>query len=329
MTIFSYLHLTDLHFCQEPLRKNAPSLKKRPWKEIIDTVREQGRDLGYSSFFLPTSYDPEIARAVAQFCDDWREAVDGIIITGDLSTTGLTVDVGVAEKFIKEPAVSGFLSAGRFPTIASLNLPIHLFAGNHDRYLNNAGKPYSNHFDFVFDSYMDKKSEFVGSWVSLKEQRQLAFVHADFTLRTRMEASAPKLIMAYGQGRVYEDVLSDMKSETFAIRKEFSDAHVVWMIHFAPYECGSSLRFIDHQRFLDAAKALGVVGIICGHTHEAMTKSFASQTIYCGGSSCCVDNVGGCMVHVMHFDIDRKCQISRSTFVWNEDQGEFVHLKDD
>jgi 3',5'-cyclic AMP phosphodiesterase CpdA len=329
MTLFSYVHLTDFHFCTEPLRKNAPFLMGRPWSEIIDTVRDQGKDLGFSSLFLPTSFDPEIAKGVAQFCDDWSEAVDGIIITGDLATTGLTTDIRVAEQFIKEPASSGFLSSKRFPTIASLDLPLHLFAGNHDRYLNNRAKPYSNYFDFAFDVFMDKKSEFVGSWVSVKEGKQLAFVHADFSLRNQIGASFPRKINVYGQGRVYDDVLSDLKDETFAIRRELNVANIVWMVHFAPYECGSTLELIDHQKLLDAAKAIGVVAIICGHTHEAMVKSLASQSIYCGGSSCCVDNVGGCMIHVMNFEVDDKCKISRSTFAWNEEEGEFVYFKDD
>jgi 3',5'-cyclic AMP phosphodiesterase CpdA len=329
MTVFSYLHLTDLHLCQQPYRKNALSLKQRPWHEIIDTVRAQRRELGFSSFFLPVSYDPEIARGVAQFCQEWSEAVDGIIITGDLATTGLTIDVAVAEKFVKEPAASGFISASRFPTIASLNLPIHLFAGNHDRYTNILAKPYSNHFDFVFEDYMNRKSEFVGSWVSQKGGKQLAFVHADFTLRTRMEATSPQLKNAFGQGRVYDDILSDLRDESFSIRRDFSGADLIWMVHFAPYETDASIRFIDHQKLIDAANALGVRAIICGHTHEALAKELASQTIYCGGSSCCIENVGGCMVHVLDFDLGASFEMSRKTFVWSEDQGEFVFFKND
>jgi Icc-related predicted phosphoesterase len=332
MTLFSFLHLTDLHFCQEPLRKYAPQLLKRSWNEIIDTIGEQRRDLGLSSFFLPASYDPEIAKGVAQFCYDWSGAVDGIIITGDLATTGLTVDIKVAEQFIKQPAFSGFLSADRFPTLASLELPIHLFPGNHDRYINNFGKPGSNYFDFVFDSYMDKnkKSKFVGSWVSEKEEVQLAFVHADFCLRARSGASFPRRYMSYGQGRVYDDVLEDLKNETVAIRSELGQVHVVWLVHFAPYDCGTaSLRLIDHQKLLDAAEALDVRVTICGHTHQARVTSLTKQTIYCGGSSCCVDNVGGCMVHVIDFTIDESFRVARSTFVWDENGCEFVHLKND
>lgn len=330
MTVFRYLHLTDLHFCQEPFRKNAPFLAKRPWREIIDTVGEQTKELGFSSFFLPTSYDPEIAKGVAQFCSEWSDAADGIIITGDLSTTGIPSDVGVAEQFIKEPAASGILSANRFPTIASLGLPIHIFAGNHDRYINVRGRPFSNLFDFAFEEYMDKATSVVGSWVSTKQGEQLGFVHGDFTLRTTMEASFPTTKNAFGQGRVYDDVLADMRDASFAIRKNYPEAPIIWMVHFAPYECGTSLRLIDHQRLLDAAQAIGVSAIICGHTHHAMSKTVMSQTIYCGGSSCCVDNVGGCMVHVIDFEVDKKkCALSRSTFTWSEDESEFVFSGED
>lgn len=330
MPTFSYLHITDLHLSLEPKRKNAPYLLKRPWKEIIDTVADQPEDLGFSSFFLPVSYDPEIARGVAQFCLEWSQAVDGLIITGDLATTGLTIDVAVAEKFIKAPALSSFVSDGRLPTLAAANVPIRIFAGNHDRYVNNRGKPFSNHFDFVFEDYMNKKREYIGSWVDEKEGARLAFVHADFTLRTRAEAKFPSPIYAYGQGRVYEDVLDDLRAETFAIRNDCGDVPVVWMVHFAPYECGSQLELIDHQRLINAANALGVLAILCGHTHESISKKFDDLVIYCGGSACCIDNVGGCKAHVVDFVLDDgQITISRSTFEWDEDETEFVHFKDD
>lgn len=330
MTLFSYLHLTDLHFCVQAQRKNAPQLRKRPWKEIIDTVPRQGKELGFSSLFLPASFDTEAAKGVAQFCSNWSDSVDGIIITGDLATTGSTADIAVAAQFVTEPAGGPeYLTADRFPTIASLQVPVHVFAGNHDRYMNNVARPFSNHFDFVFEDYMDRKTPFVGSWVSEKDEKALAFVYADFCLRTRLEASFPQQLNAYGQGRVYEDVLDELRVETLSIRREYPGIHVVWMVHFAPYECGLYLRLHEHQRYLDAAEALGVVATICGHTHELLSRELKTQTIYCGGSACCVDNVGGYMVHVLDFEVDEDCFVSRITYIWDEDNAEFVHLKDD
>lgn len=329
MTLFSYIHLSDFHFCQQPLRKNALSLRGRRWADVIDTLSDQRKQLGFSSFFLPVSFDPEIAKGVAQFCADWQDGVDGIIITGDLATTGITADIRVAEQFIKEPAAAAHLTANRTPTISSFGLPVHLFAGNHDRYVNNAAKPFSNYFDFVFSDYMNLKSEFIGSWVSEKDGRHLAFVHADFSLQMRLAASFPRGAMAYGQGRVYVDVLDDLRNETIAIRQGIKGVHVIWMVHFAPYECGPALRLHDHQRLIDASRALGIEVILCGHTHEALAKSSASQIIYCAGSSCCVDNVGGCMVHVIDFDVNASLNVTRSTFVWDENNDEFVFLRRD
>jgi hypothetical protein len=66
---------------------------------------------------------------------------------------------------------------------------------------------------------------------------------------------------------------------------------------------------IDHQKLLEAAEALDVRVTIRGHTHRAMAKILANQTIYCGGSSWCVDNVGGCMVHVIDFTIDESFRV--------------------
>jgi hypothetical protein len=112
--------------------------------------------------------------------------------------------------------------------------------------------------------------------------RQLAFAYADFTLRTRTEAEFPSAIMAFGQGRIYDDVLADLRNETTRLRQQYGNIPVVWMVHFAPYECGSSLKLIDHQKLLDSAKAFGIFTTLCGHTHEALAKVMDTQTIYCG-----------------------------------------------
>jgi hypothetical protein len=69
---------------------------------------------------------------------------------------------------------------------------------------------------------------------------------------------------------------------------------------------------------------------LCGHTHEALAKDYNYQTVYCSGAGCCVENTGGCMVHVIDFVVDDKSfSMSRTTFVWDENQSEFVFFKRD
>ena len=330
MALFRFLHLTDFHFCLEHKRKNVLSLQGVPRREIIDTVVKQRRRLGSKSFLLPVSYDVDIAKGIAQFCSEWSDDLDGIIITGDLATTGLPVDIEIARKFILDPIHRGFLTRERSPTIAQENLPIHLFAGNHDRYLNNWAKPTrrsqraSVQFDIVFETLMDKRSQDIGSWVDEKEGSEIAFVHADFSLRKRGHASMPAGYYAYGQGKVYAEVLTALSDETFAIKKDNPKAPIIWLVHFAPYECESNIQLLDHRRLMNAAAALDVSAIICGHTHRMLFKKEGSQVIYCGGSACCVDNHDGCMLHLFEFDVGQSLKVSRATYVWSDQRDEFI-----
>src|SRR5712692_3859232 len=94
---WSYIHLSDIHFCVEPLRHNALTLIKRRPRDLIDTGRAGG--LGFLSVARPASYIPDIVSGVAKFCFDRRYISDGILITGDLATSGLMSDIRVAHSF--------------------------------------------------------------------------------------------------------------------------------------------------------------------------------------------------------------------------------------
>src|SRR6478752_4706646 len=92
--VYRYVHISDLHFCAQPWRVNA--LSKRKLHEALDTF-DGGRapEREWNSIIRPASFVPEVASGVARFCYWLNRNFDGIIISGDLATTGQGVDLAV------------------------------------------------------------------------------------------------------------------------------------------------------------------------------------------------------------------------------------------
>jgi Calcineurin-like phosphoesterase len=93
------------------------------------------------SLAKPASYVQEIVSGVAQFCFQRVNVSDGILMTGDIATTGMLSDIGVAYSFIAEEAVGGYVTRTRSPTLNTSNTPIYVLPGNHDKFVDGSGTP--------------------------------------------------------------------------------------------------------------------------------------------------------------------------------------------
>jgi len=319
-TRWSYIHLSDVHFCAEPMRHNALTLIRRRPRDLIDTGRRYG--IGFLSVAKPASYVPDIVSGVAQFCLERAQVTDGILITGDLATTGMMSDIRVANSFIREPAKSGYSTENLFPTLAGSNLPIFMIPGNHDKYRDNKAAPNCKSFELIFESYMRNFQSGVGHWVRRKNESVLGVISADFCLLERKDAQGAG--GAYGQGKVYQHVLNELKSRTFALRDKYKGIHLIWMIHFAPFDCGHWLQLIDFDVIVQSAIALSVEATLCGHTHRASKHQTDNHVVYCSGSAGCVDREDDSRVHVLHIDVGEECHISRESHIWDGSRQEFV-----
>jgi 3',5'-cyclic AMP phosphodiesterase CpdA len=327
-TTFNYIHLSDFHFCTEPSRLSALNLIKRNVRETIDTVRAQRQLFGIGSVAKPGSYVPSITSGVAQFCYKNAQSIDGIIVSGDLATTGMPGDIGVARAYVDDASVNGFRSESRKPTLQSARRPIYVLPGNHDRYANNFATTNSKLFDLAFDNYLHKFNGYVGYWVRRKTGRYLGFVYADFTLRARSDATSR--LGVFGQGRVYQDVFDDLKKQTFALKSKYSDINLCWVLHFAPFDCGSHLELVDWQQIAQAASAAGVSATLCGHTHSQAKIQAHGHTIYCAGSAGCVDSEDSSTAHIFRFEIHGgNFNVRRENYKWNGRQVNFERLADD
>ena len=188
--------------------------------------------------------------------------MDAIIFTGDLATTGMAEDLNVARNFISaSPMGQGFVSATRFPTLNASQLPIFLMPGNHDRYVDDNGTPNCRRFDHEFAEYMPNVDDDIGYWIAEKENCQIAFLLADFCLQAATDAS-DRHVTVLGQGRVYDDVLQSLVDKTDQLKTERNLAGLIWVIHFAPFDCGQHLLLHNYDALLDAANKLGIVAIL-------------------------------------------------------------------
>ncbi|KAB7782304.1 metallophosphoesterase family protein [Methylorubrum populi] len=320
--------MSDFHFCVEARRVNLLSLAHRRPRLTLDTCLLQARDLGFLSYAKPTSYSPQVVSAAAQFCFERRLSSDGIILTGDLATTGHQLDIAVARDYAMADAVDGFVSQANRATLKASQLPLWVLPGNHDKYADNIATPRSRNFELTFGNLMPNFNKGVAHKVRRKRSEHVGIVFADFCLRERSDASN-KLTGPYGQGRVHTDVLHEMESRTKYLRQKFPGITLVWAIHFAPYDCGNSLALIDWTLVAKSAVINRVTATLCGHTHVASVLKSAGHTTYCAGSAGAIDQEYSSSVHIIRLTSGSDPSVSRSNFAWDVSSGEFRQIKDD
>lgn len=321
---FSFIHLSDFHFCLEPRRINLLSLAQRRPRLTLDTCLQQTKDYGFVSWAKPTSYAPHIVSGAAQFCYAHKNAVDGIIITGDLATTGQQTDIAAARDYTLAAAGDGFLSQRNRPTLLASELPAWVMPGNHDKYADNAATPKSRNFELTFGSLMPNFSRGVGHKVRRKRDELLGLIFADFCLRERADAT-DRYIGPYGQGRVYHDVLHELEARTRDLKRRYPNITIIWAIHFAPYDCGSALALLDWQLVAKSAETHRVLATLCGHTHIAgMFRAASGHKIYCAGSAGAIDQEDSSSVHIVDIITGRNPSIERRNFAWSKDLDEFL-----
>jgi predicted phosphodiesterase len=276
----------------------------------------------------PASYLQEVIASAAQFCFERREEIDAVIVTGDLATSGDMIDIAPAANFVRSPAAGeGFYSSPRQPTISFIP-DILLVPGNHDKYANILGTPSSKTFELTFEAYMPNFEDGVGHWVDEKDGASLAFVYADFSLLSRSDAE-DKVVAPFGQGRVYAHVRDELVNRTLYLRQKHDGAPIVWLIHFAPFDCGYKLRLIDFSDVEDAAHRLAIPILLSGHVHQSRKLQRDGRVIYCSGSTGCVDTDGDSRIQTVHIDVDDEIFVERENFIWDREEHEFLFLNTD
>jgi 3',5'-cyclic AMP phosphodiesterase CpdA len=319
------LHLSDLHFSFEPRRLDALSRIRLGWHDqqvlrALFRIRANG---------LFTSHDQDLALAVAEFALARRARLSGIIITGDLATTGLVEDLTAALAFVNEPAARGARSEQGTATLAAAGLDVFLVPGNHDRYASEFGEAGGVGFDEVFAHFWECGSR-IQSVLFESERGKLGVIGADFSLGCTDDARTPCVIGRLGQGRVYGHLLEELQSTTMELRGEHPNIGIIWAVHFPPSAPGNSrgLHLINGRNLISSARAQGVRHILAGHIHADLTYMAPGKpavTIHCANSACSVSTDGGNGFQILEVTVeDSRVAISEHGHVWDDDQGEFV-----
>jgi 3',5'-cyclic AMP phosphodiesterase CpdA len=262
MHTFRILHLSDLHLARRPNEVGILDFLKRG--------KPADCTLGWLS-----SYHPGKLIGLSVFVHRYARALDIILITGDLATSGSNNDLQRALWFVDGPPIgSAFIadaSKGFTATLQRGDVPIRVMPGNHDRFHDSAPfLPGNRAFDAIFTKYW-KAGQGVQNQVVLRAKGgvdELAVLGADLTLRSESDATKPFGHLA--QGKAGRSIVAQLVQETKLVRDARRPTAVVWAVHFPPKpEKPEALHeLIDEEAFLTAAVDSGIGCIFCGHLHR-------------------------------------------------------------
>jgi 3',5'-cyclic AMP phosphodiesterase CpdA len=324
MASIRILHASDLHISTRASYTSgwdivSPGVSLNSLGKIVRDPFDAARRLRRTAFL--STYDPDPLGAFARLVYDvqtkpahaheLRTPVDAVVLTGDISTSGLQHDLELVREFLEGPAngPDAVVSDGGFPTLAHVNAyaggdtPVWILPGNHDRYrrvratLNIDYSPGGRNFEKVLGSYWGKPFPGQPDWgpdvvefpTLTKGGLNVTVIAADFNLRHKRDRVGPRR-NKYAQGRVYPEIVEELRSATEAARAAYGQPHVVlWAVHFPPRfpGIGDSMRLIDEDWLVGAAESLGVAAIMSGHTHEQLEYPVSNPRPegFCGGTA--------------------------------------------
>ncbi len=334
------LHVSDTHF---HWREGTTGLPENLELLVSGKIRWGGLD-------FVSSHSLTVADAVAYFAYVNREIIDVIVVSGDLATTGDRGDLMIAREFIDGvPAPDQAYWTSRFPTLRGAGKPIVVIPGNHDRYgsvwatprwnwsgwknwsVVNIDRPYESGagiFDDVFGSFWNAGQGVQELWRDASDGASVVLIGADFTLPPRDAANQPPFGYL-GRGRTSQSLIDELIAKTNSARETHPGCAVFWVIHFKPgLPADHVLLLCDDNLLLDAAataKDAGVVGVLCGHTHEksAMSDVGGLPLYLCGTSAQCRASEGN-YINLINADVDKEkgtCKVAVEFYAFDNADG--------
>jgi predicted phosphodiesterase len=250
------LHISDLHLAQTSLRREILNLRS---VTEIDT---------YKRFFnheSAASFNPVVVGAVSELAKRYSAILDGILITGDISTSGDKNDLKEAFDIVdgisgsSHPLLGALTSNRHIPFDFPDNVPVFLLPGNHDRYYTDKKlyQPGSMDFHDTFSKYWVKNQNVKICPID-KGTIRVGLVLADFSLKSIDDCQVDfglldhllgplgplgldkltKRIAGLAQGYVDRDILEEMVEKTNdfveCANQDGNQPIVIWAIHFPP-----------------------------------------------------------------------------------------------
>jgi predicted phosphodiesterase len=318
------LHISDTHFCEVPNRRNIMKLSQDP--PALSLTR-QGKKISTSVF--PGSFDVDVAAGLASFVTDVGSELDLIIHSGDLATTGRPSDLDVAFVFV-DGQPSGVADRSHRPHIQGHASKIFPCPGNHDKYKDNFGNPFSPNFELKFKRYWRPQRYDIMYRYLPSEEKRVCLVAIDFCLRSASDAEFPAAKNKYGRGKAYPDILDRLNYLMIELKSYSETTKFIWVVHFPPFDdCKSYELLLGYEEVSRLASKHGISLIVSGHLHRnSVSKTQFGTPILCAGSACSVDETPNCWIHLL--DIEEKedgsFYFQRTDFRWNNNDGTFDPL---
>lgn len=273
-----------------------------------------------------SSYEPEVLKHLTLFIynnarkkkvdgkdqtEEGDDKIDAVILSGDLATTGIQIDIDKLQRFFSSPIdpVHPWENQDGEATLAAVSIPKWIVPGNHDRYeptgrfifFQNLPVPIPKFFDPGaprFDQIIDfqhapaKELGALPDWTSGPATVRVVVFGADFSLRQFGDHDG-----FYGwlaQGCAYDDILQQLISKTEEAKSRHREHNqgalcILWVVHFPPGfpHLSKPHRLLFEGRLTRAANNHGVKAILAGHTHEQVKyrKPGANFEVLCCGTT--------------------------------------------
>lgn len=273
MATIRLLHISDLHICRFLNIRQISKRDRSALKAVIKHIT-----------FAPASSPGRLTQFL-RFLRQKRETLDGVIITGDIATTGRNFDLQKASNVIKN-------------RLDPIGVDLCLLPGNHDRWtpyrkghdsaiFSIGYDPGGTDFHSIFSDYWGPGD--VSTFPIQKGDFKVVTIAADLSLRSKRDAEVWRFINKHGQGKVYDDILVELEKATLhAIENSKGTLAVVWAIHFPPFceDIASDMSLLNEKLLLEKADELGVSVILAGHSHVARPyRPVPYETdVFCAGT---------------------------------------------
>jgi len=282
MAVIRILHLSDLHLAG----------RNRPRYEVVARLK------------LPLSvYQPDVLLAVSEIITNWRNEIDGILITGDIATTCSLDDLIFARDILSRYIHSCLIDNKKLKhPLEDFNKPVIIVPGNHDRFTNLAAFPGNNFYQIFSSSWYAGIGGVQIFSLPNSESPLLSIISTDFSLEHVRDSSC--WFGHFGQGKVYHDRLKSLILRTEEINKNHPYCSIIWMIHFAPqferhYQLDPRMVLVDSNDLIESAEKVGVKYIFCGHTHQYADYTAGDGVqIHCAGTSTCIGDDQNTTIHL-------------------------------
>jgi len=298
-----------------------------------DFIAEITRTVGFATSYHPLALDSLVNFVLSQ------SELDAIILSGDIATTGFEHDLLKAKEFLDGPP-AGAHAAG-LSVLANIGPPVWILPGNHDRYTYTGQEwffsPGGTLFDQVLSNHWSGKVKAYPPLRNAGNRLSVLTLAADFCLKKSSDSTRLHRFNKLAQGRVYEEVLVALETETLSQQEQerlnFPNHEILtlWAVHFPPAFEGlsTSKSLLQANDLVNKAEELDVQALLAGHTH--IHKDYPATRyvrVLCAGTATSNDNA---TKHCQIISIDRtsgqSSAIDVDHYEWDRDAVTFRPMK--